>query len=110
MTTKEIMQRATSETIVRMPVGLQGEEGIVGLFSFGTFFTAHRTKESEKKRDNEMTPPPVKPALRSRNRIQIGHVLATNGTTSNPTPSFVLFALSSLDLFYRPRPTISRPP
>jgi hypothetical protein len=50
MTTKEIMQRATSETIVRMPVGLQGEDGIVGLFPSGLFHRTLNEGEEKKKR------------------------------------------------------------
>jgi hypothetical protein len=49
---KEMMQRATSEMIVRMPEGLQREEGIVGSYPSG--FSHHRERRRKKKgRGNE---------------------------------------------------------
>lgn len=89
MTTKEIMQRATSETIVRMPVGLQGEEGIVVLFSSGLFSPHTERGRGEKKRDERDDSAARQTCSVPGTEFQIGPV------------RFVLFAPSSLDLYPR---------
>ena len=84
MTTKEIMQRATSETIVRMPLGLQGE-GIVGSF------LSHRTtndggKEKRQGRDAARPSKLSKGEARPGTEFQLVTPWTTNRTTVKVFP------------------------
>jgi hypothetical protein len=87
MTTKEIMQRATSETIVRMPVGLQGEEGIVGLFSFGTFSPPQNEGEEKKEkgqRDDNAAPSNLPPFQEPNPNWSRPHQVSPLALSSSP--------------------------